>query len=162
MNLFTGLTESAGDTTETAATGVYLGESSHRLRTKKQRIVTEILGGEYAIKRPDIVSIDLTDSEAIFRFIAMENLECAFHCDPLTGVKMVADLSHIIAGTLPQDKEIHISLHHNYLVAKIDKPPSYLLAYFEVHVEEIAQDPEISGPILQEFRSIYNRAQEGS
>jgi len=44
-------------------------------------------------------------------------------------------------------------------VAKAEKPPSYLLAYFEVQRWESPQETDVSNPIFEEFRRVYHLAQ---
>jgi hypothetical protein len=92
--------------------------------------------------------------------MASENLECAFYCDPLTGVETVRNLTSIIARDLPDSKFVHVSIHPNYRKAKETDKKSFgsLLAYFEVELKDFPQDAAQASGVLDEFRTIHNLA----
>lgn len=121
----------------------YLWNSIQRrlkpLREEKLRIVQERLWLD-TISRPEITSCDAKDIVSIYRFLARENLDCAFNCDPDTSAERVGELCDIILWALPSNKHIHIIPHENTESAAKEKGWSDMLGYFEVWIKD---DPQV-------------------
>ncbi len=158
MTLFTWLSEKF----ESAITEpeAYLWKVSTRLKLEKQAVVAELLGTDYPIMRPNPLELDAEHMDSILRFVAAENLECAFHCDPQTDAETVRSLARIMAGRISEWEHVHIAIHPNYQKAKTEdrKPYENLLAYFKVKLCNLPQAEVESIALLNEFRKIHNAA----
>lgn len=138
-------------------------EISELLKEKQNRVAT-LLSNNYIIQRPDMSMIDIAEIETIYSFIARENMECAFMCDPDTSPEIAEWLAQIIARCIPDNQHVHITLHENYAMAKDAKKLPYkdLLAYFEVRLSPASQDISILERNREEFISVYQLAQKWS
>jgi hypothetical protein len=156
MTLFTWLSDTFE--TEITESEMYLWEASTRLKREKQSVVAELLWWEYPIMRPNPLELDTECTASIFRFVAAENLECAFHCDPQTDTETVRNLARIMAWKISEWEHVHIAIHPNYHKAKTEdrKPYENLLAYFEVKLCDLPQTEVESIALLSEFRKIHN------
>ena len=136
---------------------LYWEENLDQLQKNKREIIENLLWKSFHIARPNPDEIDIWNIDSIFQFIAKENLECAFFCDPNTKEWTVENLWNIIAWNIPLWKYIHISLHSNYSHAKnINKKPyNYLFAYFEVMLHDFAQTESERMNYINEFIFVY-------
>ena len=137
----------------------YLWEMNKILRDEKRAIVNNILGEEYIVERPDSDQDITWDITAVYSFIARENLECAFFCDPNTSIETVNDLCLIISRTIPEWQHVHITIHTNYQKVKTEwrNSSTDLLAYFEVTLKSEIQDEIEQKNNITEFINIYTQ-----
>jgi hypothetical protein len=93
-----------------------LKETKLAIVTKELQITT--------IERPPLSLCSIDDEQSIFSFLARENLDCAFHCEPDTSAERVNELCHIINNEIPKDCYIHIIPHENTEIAARNTSPS--------------------------------------
>jgi hypothetical protein len=115
------------DEDPTPSNGRYLGSVVQRrlkpLKENKLAIVVEKLQIK-TVERPPLSLCNIDDEQSIFSFLARENLDCAFHCEPDTSVERVDELCNIINNKIPKDCYIHIVPHENTETAARDTSPS--------------------------------------
>ena len=126
----------------------------------KTKLIQERLGIERKhLTRPSLDLCDITDHVSIFSFVARENLECAFCCEPDTSMERTSDICDIIQNTIPQGKFVHLDFHHNTDRAiESGKKPYDLLAYAEVWLKEEPQDPAIQTKNIDRFIQFFTEA----
>lgn len=110
------------------------------------------------ISRPSIDTCDISDTDSIIRFLAQENLDCAFNCEPDTPVSRVQELCDIILWRIPPDKHIHIVPHENTDTAAKDKSWSDMFWYFEIWLREDSQDNTYQLSAINRFKSFFIQA----
>jgi hypothetical protein len=108
------------------------------LREEKLRIVQDRLWID-TISRPNSETCDISDTNSILRFLARENLDCAFNCEPDTSPSRALELCNIILWTIPSGKYIHIIPHENTETAAREKRWSDMFWYFEVWIRDFPQ-----------------------
>lgn len=127
------------------------------LREEKLQIVKKQLWIE-TISRPSIETCDVSDTSSILWFLARENLDCAFNCDPDTQALRVQELCDIITGNIPNGKHIHIIPHENTETAARDKSWSGMFWYFEVWIRDTPQNQSHKISALSRFKSFFLQA----
>lgn len=127
------------------------------LREEKLQIVKEQLWID-TISRPDIEICDISDTDSSIRFLARENLDCAFHCEPDTSTERVKELCIIISWSVPNWKYVHIIPHSNTELAAREKWWSDMFGYFEVWIREKPQLESDLQASLTRFRTFYIQA----
>ena len=73
-------------------------------------IVSRMLG-ILDIKRPSLIQCDINKLASVFSYIARENIDCAFHCEPDTDSQKVRELCTIATGEISTEMYVHLSLH---------------------------------------------------
>lgn len=136
------------------------------MRAEKAKILMKEFGltTEAVKNRPSVDSINPDDEAEIIRYIARQNLSCAFSCcaDKETE-KRVQELADIFHGKIPAGKYPHLSLWErendpNYPAewAEIkENDPNYASQYFEIHLKEEPQNEAEKQKFLAEFKEIY-------
>lgn len=109
----------AGKDTSDESLGEYIGSAIKDLARAKKKLVQEKLNMRN-ITHPDISTLDLQDEESIQRFIALENIECAFMCDPAKSVEHLAMLCKIVKSELVEGEHVEISIFQKYEEAKLN------------------------------------------
>lgn len=107
------------------------------------------------ISRPDISDCDIHDTESVYRFLARENLDCAFHCEPDTPTARVEELCDIILWNISSGKHIHIIPHENTESAAREKWWSDMFGYFEVWIRNIPQVESHTSIAINRFKSFF-------
>lgn len=124
------------------------------LREEKNRIVKERLWIDI-ISRPHIGTCDIDDTGSIYIFLAKENLDCAFHCEPDTPISRVEELCDIILWNISSGKYIHIIPHENTESAAREKDWSDMFWYFEVWIKDTQQAHSHKILAISRFKSFF-------
>jgi hypothetical protein len=124
------------------------------LREEKLEIVKTKLWIE-KISRPSIDICDISDTDSIMRFLARENLDCAFNCEPDTPPSRVLELCMIITWAIPSGTHIHIVPHENTDTAARDKNWSDMFWYFEVWTKDSPQPHSQRISAINRFKVFY-------
>ena len=124
------------------------------LREEKLRIVQGRLWID-TISRPSLETCEISDTSSILRFLARENLDCAFNCEPDTSPSRVEELCDIILWTIPPEKHIHIIPHENTETAAREKSWSDMFWYFEVWIKDIPQQQTYRISAISRFTLFY-------
>ena len=127
------------------------------LREEKLSIVEDRLWID-SISRPSIETCDISDTNSILWFLARENLDCAFNCEPDTPESRVQELCDIILWTISSGKHIHIIPHENTETAAKDKSWSDMFWYFEVWIRDTPQNQSHKISAISRFKSFFLQA----
>ncbi len=124
------------------------------IREEKLRIVEDRLWID-TITRPNLETCDISDTSSILRFLARENLDCAFNCEPDTSPWRVDELCDIILWNISSGKYIHIIPHENTDLAAKEKGWSDMFWYFEVWIKDTPQPQTHRISAISRFTSFY-------
>jgi hypothetical protein len=124
------------------------------LREEKLEIVKTKLWIE-KISRPSIETCDISDTDSIIRFLARENLDCAFNCEPDTPPSRVLELCMIITWAIPSGTHTHIVPHENTETAAREKSWSDMFWYFEVWMRDTPQTENAKLSAINRFKIFY-------
>lgn len=127
------------------------------LRKEKLEIVKTKLWIE-AISRPSIDTCDISDTDSIIRFLARENLDCAFNCEPDTPTSRILELCTIIRWDISNDEYIHIIPHENTETAAKEKSWLDMFWYFEVWMRDAPQIETTKLSAINRFKTFYIQA----
>ncbi len=127
------------------------------LREEKLEIVKTKLWIE-KISRPSIETCDISDTDSIIRFLARENLDCAFNCEPDTPPSRVLELCMIITWVIPSGTHTHIVPHENTETAAREKSWSDMFWYFEVWMRDTPQTENAKLTAINRFKTFYIQA----
>ena len=136
--------------------GDYLWKTIQANKLIKLGIVSRMLG-ILEIRRPDLSICDTGDTSSILSFIARENLDCAFHCEPDTEWLRVEELCKIALWKYEKGFHPHIILHPNADKAIGEKSAHDMLPYFEVFLRETVQEKEEQEKLLIRFKEFFIR-----
>jgi hypothetical protein len=157
MWLFSSILKASPESPSMQKEANYLGSNVQALRLKKSAVVFKMLWIG-PIQRPDPNTCDINSPDSIFSYIARENLECAFLCEPETSVERVTELCKIAKGTLWDKEYIHLTLHSEYADAlSQNKSPHELIAYFQAHIHLLPQDKNILNTQVAEFKRQFEQ-----
>jgi hypothetical protein len=131
------------------------------LKEKKLAIVAEKLQ-IVTIERPSVSVCNIDDEKSIFSFLARENLDCAFHCEPDTSEVRVSELCDIIKNDIPKDWYIHITIHPNIDTATQEKSASDMFWYFEVWIKDTQQDIQERYQAITRFKTFFIQTKQWS
>jgi hypothetical protein len=129
----------------------------HEEKTQKEQFLEKYFGMdvEATQNRPDIKNIDLNDENAIFRFIALQNLACAFSCciDTTTPYR-IEEIGKIFQGK-NDGKFVHFTIYPSpkWEAIKLQNPKE-ALAYFEVYLKDSPQNDAEKSEIMSQFHAL--------
>ena len=135
-----------------------LGQLVQANRLNTMSIVSRMLG-ILDIKRPSLSQCSIDTTSSIFSYIARENIDCAFHCEPDTNGQKVRELCTIAMGELGADMYVHLSLHPESELVIREKSAHDMLPYFEVSLSDQPQNSEVQVILLEQFKQLFIQAQ---
>lgn len=142
-------------------------QALENMRREKAEILIQEFGltTDKAKIRPAVDTINPDNEAEIVKYVARQNLACAFSCcaDSETPAR-VAELAKIFNEKIPAGQYPHFDLWErendpNYpaeWAATKQNDPNYASQYFEIHLRDTPQNEAEKAKFLAEFREIYN------